>query len=72
VYTTYSVLHFVLHNEIHSAAFDVTDSHIPMHTNQMRVLLFLPVFSAVHGARQGYIFKMQTDMGGDIIVYKYL
>jgi hypothetical protein len=27
----YSVLHIVLHNEIHSAAFDVTDSHIPTH-----------------------------------------
>jgi hypothetical protein len=27
----YSVLHIVLHNEIQSAAFDVTDSHVPTH-----------------------------------------
>jgi len=27
----YSRLHIVLHNEIHSAAFDVTDSHNPTH-----------------------------------------
>jgi hypothetical protein len=27
----YSVLHIVLHNEIHSAAFDVTDRHVPTH-----------------------------------------
>lgn len=120
----YSHLHFALHNESHGTAFEVTDSHIPMHlgigtsTSQyarsscqgtpwvqkplqcwrssghqcwvnwsvqqivqkdfwpfhnhsckkwfsipigccvLQVLPFLQVFSAVHGARQVYIFAM--------------